>query len=70
MLSSDETVLYTVVSDDAVNARTTIYRGETQEIVAIVKRKTFRPDRIKFGAEATIVLSSWLKGASGKWSDL
>ena len=41
------------------------------EVVAILKRKDLREDRIKFaGSDKSIKLSKWLHGPNGKWTDL
>ena len=68
--STDERLLYTVETDKQTNTHTKIYRGESTEVVAELKRKDLRPDRIKFGANNSIKLSEFLRGANGKWSNL
>ncbi len=68
--SSDNRLLYTVESERNTNASTAIYRRDTRELVAEVKRKDLRADRIKFGKNSSIKLNSWLSGSSGKWTDL
>jgi hypothetical protein len=78
ILAADESVLYTVETDKVSNAHTVIYRGGPaageagdREIVAELKRKDLREDRIKFGGTGrSMKMSKWIHGTSGKWSDL
>jgi len=69
ILSSDERLLYSVNSDPHTNAWTRICKGESKEVIAEVKRKDLRPDRIKFGGNPSVKLSSFMKGQNNKWSD-
>ena len=79
--------LYSVETDMRAtrNAHTRVYRGipvgsqdpsgalleRERELVAEVKRKELREDRIKFGgAGKSKKISKWLHGANGRWTDL
>lgn len=79
--------LYSVETDMRAtrNAHTRVYRGipvgsqdpsgalleRERELVAEVKRKELREDRIKFGgASKSKKISKWLHGANGRWTDL
>lgn len=68
--SSDERLLYLVSTDKTTNTHTIVRRGDTEEVVAEIKRKQLRPDTIQFGSDKQLKLSEWLNGDSGKWSDL
>lgn len=70
ILSSDGRSVYSVETDKATNAHTIVRQGDTGEVVAELKRRVFRPDTIRFRNGEERNLSSWLSGASGKWSDL
>lgn len=70
LLSVDGRVLYKVETDAATCSRTAIYREGMHDVVAVIKRMNFGPDKIKFGVKKSIKLSSWLHGAHDKWSDL
>ena len=70
ILSANEQILYSVSTDKTTNTHTVIRRGDTDEVIAEVKRKDLRPDTIQFGKEEKKKLSSWLNGMNGRWSDL
>ena len=70
ILSANEQILYSVSTDKTTNTHTVIRRGDTDEVIAEVKRKDLRPDTIQFGKEEKRKLSSWLNGMNGRWSDL
>ena len=68
--SSNEQLLYTVETERIADSWTRVYRADTKQLVAEVKRKDLRGDTIKFGDEQTMKLKSWLNGVNGKWQDL
>ncbi len=68
--SADDRLLYTVETDKATNTHTIVYREDSQDVVAEVKRKDLRPDKIKFADSPALKLSDWLHGSNNKWSDL
>lgn len=70
IVSADERLLYVVDTDKETNARTTVRRADSEDVVAEIKRKDLRADRIRFGAAPSVKLSTWMSGAGGKWSDL
>jgi len=69
ILSADEQPLYVVDTDKQTNARTTIRRADSGDVVAEIKRKDLRADRIRFGTEPSVKLNTWLHGTNRKWSD-
>ncbi|KAI5120156.1 hypothetical protein M0805_003643 [Coniferiporia weirii] len=70
VFAADERLLYTIETDTQTYAHTSVFRGVSREdVVAEVKRKDLRADKIKFGAEKSGELKAWLHGSSGKWTD-
>ena len=70
ILSADERLLYRVETDKKTNTHTQVFRGDTTEVVAEVKRKDLRPDTIRCLDKDAIKVNQFLRGSNGKWSDL
>lgn len=76
IFASDGRMLYAVTTNAQTRMRTVVSRAaagagqDTRELIAVLHRRDWGPDKIRFAGENVEKMSAWLRGAGGKWSDL
>jgi len=68
--SADHRLLYTVRTDKNSDSHTMVYRSDSEDVVASIKRRTILSDTISFAHEPSRKLGKWLRAAGGRSSEL